>query len=492
MSFALILSIGIAVAIGWLSVRLLLPVHGLRPLWAAWLLEASLGIGFGVALTSSTFFLLLLVGAARPAVVIAFEIVLLLVVGFVFLRTQRHRAQPAPSPAVPLPTFRWDWLLSLALCFGVILVIVSFFDSAGARSFGDWDAWSIWNVRAKFLAADDDTWRNGYSPLLHRTHPDYPLLLSGFVARCWKYSGETPPEVPIAVAFLFVCAVTALLVAAVALLRTRSAGLLAGLVLLASSSFLAQGPSQYADVPLSFFILGAFTLLLLEAAARPRRKAILAVAGAFAAFAAWTKNEGMLFFGILIVVLLLVERFSAGWRSASEKCVAFALGALPALLLTVYFKLFLAPPVDPLVSQSVPEALERLVEAGRYVTIAKGFVSEATLLGNGWTNPLVLLAILAVALRFQVAPQQRRWVVLAGVTMGLQLAAYFAGYLVTPAGLDWHLGTSLGRLYAHVWPSVLLLSFTVLRQVEETGAYEETQSRRQKSKGKKKKRMRSA
>jgi hypothetical protein len=444
------------------------------------LLEASLGIGFGAGLTSSVFFfLLLLTGAAPPTVVIAFEIVLLLVFGFVFLRTRRHRAQPAPSLPDP-PTFSWNWVLCLAFCLGVVLVIVSFFDSASARPFGDWDAWSVWNVRAKFLAADGDAWRNAYSPLLERTHPHYPLLLSSFVARSWKYfGGQTPPEVPIATAFLFLCAVTGLLVSAVAVLRSTSAGLLAGLVLLASSAFLIKGPSQYADVPLSFFILATLAVLLIEAGRAPRGKAVLALAGAFAAFAASSKNEGMLFFGVVLVVFLVVESRSAGWRAVTVRCSAFVLGVLPALLLTLYFKLFLAP-ANPLFSQSLPNALAKLGDAERYVKIAKVFLAEALLLGNGWMHPFVLLAILAVALRFEIAPERRRSALLTGATLALVLAGYFGGYVVTPLDLEWHIGASLSRLYAHIWPSVVLLSFMVLRRVEDTAMYPHTPSKHKK------------
>ena len=48
---------------------------------------------------------------------------------------------------------------------------------------GNWDAWSIWNLRARFLAAGGIVAHRAWSPLLSSTHPEYPLLTSAFVAR---------------------------------------------------------------------------------------------------------------------------------------------------------------------------------------------------------------------------------------------------------------------------------------------------------------------
>ena len=92
---------------------------------------------------------------------------------------------------------------------------------------------------------------------------------------------------------------------------------------------------------------------------------------------------------------------------------------------------------------------------------------EARLFGDGWHHPGVALLILAAALRFRLSGPERRWAAVAGVTLAGVLAGYFAVYLVTPANLDWHLSTSLGRLLVQVWPSALLLAFIMFRPLEE-------------------------
>jgi hypothetical protein len=487
----LLVSLLIAITLGWLGVRAVIQVNVLRPRWAAWLLEVSLGIGLGAGLTSVLLFLLLLVGATSRGPVIALEIALL-VAGAVFVFARARRAGPAEKvPDEPGQPFAWNWALAIALSAGFLLVIAVFFNSARANPFGDWDAWSLWNLHAKFLMAPGDLWRNVYSPLQSHTHPDYPLLLPGFVARTWKYLGAgTPTSAPIAAAFLFEAASIGLVISAIAIARSVSAGLLAGLVLLVSAAFLAQGSSQYADMPLSLFMLATLALLLMETKPGVNRRSFLILAGCFGGLGAWTKNEGLMFLGIVVMALFLVEARAAGWKRAFERLQFFALGALPMLAVSLYFKVALAPKVDIYTAQSFSQALGKLGDPGRYAQIAKTFLSEGLHFGNGLTHPVVLLAILAAGLRFGVAREQRRWIVVAGLTLLLMLAVYFGAYLITTADLEWQLSTSAGRLLAQVWPSTLLLVFVILRRPEDTAAVQGEQSQRSSRKKPKKEKAR--
>jgi hypothetical protein len=357
-------------------------------------------------------------------------------------------------------------------------VILAFASNSEARIHGDWDAWSTWNVRAKFLAADGEEWRNAWSPLLAKTHPDYPLLLPGFVARAWRYGGEeTPPAVPAAAAFLFFAGAFAALVSGVALLRSTSLGLLAGCVLLASAGFLSQGASQYADVPLSFYVLGTVVLLSLAQGVAERRASILALAGATTGFAAWTKNEGLLFLACSTAGLCIIELRSRSVQAAARSLTWFIFGSLPGLLVTLWFKLTLAPDVNPLTKQSFSEVMGRLAEANRYVTVARAWLSELLMLGDPWTHPLLLLAILAATLRFIPKPERRRYPLAGAVTLALLVGGYAGVYLTTPLGLEWHLSTSLGRIFAQVWPAAILVTLTALRPAETTALFSRVRPR---------------
>jgi hypothetical protein len=72
-------------------------------------------------------------------------------------------------------------------------------------------------------------------------------------------------------------------------LRGRSQGALAGLLLLTTQVYLYLGSAQVADVPLSLFMLAALTLLAAHDALAPRRGGLVVAAGLMTGLAAWTK-----------------------------------------------------------------------------------------------------------------------------------------------------------------------------------------------------------
>jgi cytochrome c oxidase subunit IV len=57
-----------------------------------------------------------------------------------------------------------------------------------------------------------------------------------------------------------------------------------------------------------------------------------------------------------------------------------------------------------------------------------------------------------------------------GGTLAAVFLVYCGVYIVTPSDLAWHLGTSLSRLYAQLWPAFLVLVFLALRTAEETAS----------------------
>ena len=67
--------------------------------------------------------------------------------------------------------------------------------SAGLQ--GDWDAWAIWNLRARFLIEPTDRWKDAFVPALTWAHPNYPMHLPSAVARGWLQAGSESVTIPI-------------------------------------------------------------------------------------------------------------------------------------------------------------------------------------------------------------------------------------------------------------------------------------------------------
>lgn len=309
-----------------------------------------LGIGLGVGVTSCLFVVALAIGVPP----LALEIVALEIVALVIFAGFAWRGGPGRLCAAPAGAQRpRSWgvtLLGLALLIVLASAVDVFVRRTSAAPHGHWDAWAIHNLHARFLYRAQD-WRDLFTPILTWSHPDYPLLVPGFVARWWVTLGAEELAVPAATAFLFTFGTVGLLISSLALLRDRSQGILAGLVVLAVPEFLSTGAWQFVDVPMSWFVLAGVVLLALE---------YPVAAGVAAGLGAWTKNEGLLLFLTVLIGWTLVRQWNL------RQALRFGAGALPPL---ARFKLTLAPP-NPLVS--IANARQVLLDGTRYVEIASG------------------------------------------------------------------------------------------------------------------------
>jgi hypothetical protein len=462
------LSILLALLIGFLLVRAFDPVGSMQPRWAAILFDAALGAGVGMGFTSIVFLLLDVTGAATPGAIFGIDIALVGVLAWQWFRTRG--AHPAPSISTGTASrFRWTWLLALA--FGIVLAIswTRLVQILTALPVGNWDAWTLWNLRAKFLAGPGSSWRFAVSPLIDDTHPDYPLLLSAFIARVWKAGGAMDAMAPVATALVFFAALLALLVSAVALLRSTASALLAGLVILSTTSLLVWAPAQYADIPIAFYYLGAMALLFVDASPAAGGHRALFWAGLCAGLAAWTKNEGIAFLVCLFAVFIAFTLRRQGVQATLIGARTLLAGAAPGILLTLWLKFFLAPAADPLLNGGL-SGLARLKDLSRYAEVASGLFRETINLGSGISHPLILMAILAVVLRWQIENPYRTPVLIAAVSLSLVFLSYCAVYLITPSGVAWEVQSSLARLILQIWPGILLVFFLVLSKVADVQA----------------------
>jgi hypothetical protein len=253
-------------------------------------------------------------------------------------------------------------------------------------------------------------------------------------------------------------------------IRGRNSAMMGTLALGSTPFFIEQGSAQYADVPLSFFFLATIVLLCLHRQQGSRSIGLAVLAGAAAGFAAWTKNEGLLFLVAVLVsqVAFVVRHQRHGFQPNSDeaqtpvtqtKTWAVFLGSMPLLLLVLWFKHSVAPPADLF---SPPAAmLIKLLSPGRYLVILRWYLKELFRFGHWWIVPgTVLLAILYCAAGLKRSRSEDPDFHASTLPLTLTLAGYFVIYLITPYDIYWHLRFSLSRLFLQVWPSVLFLFFS--------------------------------
>ena len=475
MILPLVASLLIALACGALLVLTLAPA--LRASRAGQLFTLFLGGGLGVGLLSCLHFLALFAGVAPwlPLVDLA---ALALLGGICLFRWRQGAVQEQPPATGRTSWSRGQLALAGILSLQALAAVAAFLFAFLREPHGRWDAWLIWNMHARFLFRAGERWREAFAAGLDWSHWDYPLLLPLAIARGWTYQGGEGLAAPVLIAFGFTALTAGLLAAALLLLRGRTEGCLAAMVLLGTPFFLFIGAAQFADVPLAFFFLATLAALTAQSRFPEGRPALLVLAGLAAGLAAWTKNEGLLFSLAAAAALFGTTLLREGGKAARRRTAAFLAGALPVLAVVLAFKLTLAPANDIMAGVGLAPVAERLLDLGRYREIARAFVltglsftegvidvNQVMGLNPGPVGPLLLGAYLLLA-GIGVPRQERSGLTTATVTTGLMLSGYFAIYVITYQDLSWHLATSLNRLFLQLWPAVILLTFLIVRSGE--------------------------
>jgi hypothetical protein len=450
----------LAVLNGFLFVRAMLPG---QKICRHDFLKLAFGAGFGLGLGSVLFYLgLLLAGSASFAALLPEICASLALVYFAYKRRRpclfcRSKTEYGGN------VFWLRTAVFAALAAGSATFVFSYL----SKPHGGWDAWAIWNLRARFLLRAGTNWTDAFSPLL--PHPDYPILLPSLVARCWTLAGEGT-LVPVSIAAVFALSTVAALYVSIEPLCGERLALVALLLLLSAGNFATIGAHQCADIPLSFFILSCIALLVLQETRGAGTVALSSLAGVSAGLAAWTKNEGLAFVAVAAVAygsVLLVYRPG---REAVRQIASFLTGLSPALILVAYFKAAL--PANDIMS-AAGSSMDRFFDVNRLGTIAGAFAAQVIVFDGVSIKQVFLSTILFVivfVVHAGVRPRYKQAAILTALALAGMTITYFFVYLITPHNLTWHLGTSLSRLCFQLWPSFVFLIALVMRDSRDSMA----------------------
>jgi hypothetical protein len=349
--------------------------------------------------------------------------------------------------------------LIIIACF-----VVAFLLRSAINPHGWEDAWGMWNLKARFLYRSGDNWRITFSNVLFWTSRDYPLLVPISIVRIWSYLKNDSAIAQILVAGLFTFSTVAVLISSLSVIRGKSAGLLAGLVLVGSRYFQKTGAYQIADIPLGFYILSTIVLFSLKERSDSQYRCLI-LAGAMAGLAGWTKNEGVLFLLVVFIVRMIVISNNRGIRAYLKELAMFAIGVLPILAVLFLFKFKLPSTNELLSGQSMDMILARLTDFTRYLIIGKAFiVFFYDNLAKEW---LIILPIYFLLLGKTKQDVSEESIKTSFLTVLFMLGGYFFIYLITPLNLAWHLKTSIWRLFLQVWPTMIFTFFLVAATPEE-------------------------
>ena len=369
-------------------------------------------------------------------------------------RQARSDAAAAANPPAALTAA--DWLARATFGAVAAVAVATIVTEYVASPHGQWDAWAIWNQKARFLVRAGDQWTASLA--IGWSQPSHPLLVPASVARMWSYGGAELTGVPAMLGFAFGIAIVAAVVGALAPSRTRA--WIAGAVLVAPGIFAQQVAAQTADLPIAFFVVAALILLRPERRARgldaEAAHATLLLGGMLAGFAAWTKNEGL----VLVAIATLVVAWRAARHGPMRQLTWWAAGAAPALVAIAWLKLDVAPVPAGYFSEAdtVTTMAARMFSAERHAVVA----SLAAQHWTHWGGPramgaLPLMMAAAAVMAFMRSGRAARS---AAATVGIMFAGYYATWVLSPLDIVWLIGTSFDRLLIQLWPSMVLVVFS--------------------------------
>lgn len=421
-----------------------------------------LGIGLGLGITSSLAFIWLAT-YGQPTVnyyygELGFTILLLLIAGYrIYFNRDGHRELIACSK----PEYgSIGWLKNIFILLLVFSVASFLLKTFGDSPHGKWDAWAIWNFRARWLFRGGDQWAYAFSSQVADSHPDYPLLLPVSVFRGWHLVGQDLVAVPILIAGFFTFGSIFLIFASIAMFRGKNQGYLAAILMLLTTKFVRVGTYQYSDVPLSFFILGTIILFSIKGRNPAAASRIMFLAGLMTSCASWTKNEGLAFGVLTILVFCIGNMIQNDWRRSLKEFSSFLLGLTPVLSTLVWFKLQFAPSNDLVNWSRISYLWNNLWNPDRLKMVSIAFAKEVFFFNDGvFLLMVVYLSVTGVNKQFF---QNRQFYAQATLLI-LMLGCYFLTYVLFSynalKGLEWHLNTSLDRLVVHLWPAWVFLFF---------------------------------
>lgn len=422
-----------------------------------WKVTAKLGLSFalGLVVLSVSLFLASWFGL-KP--VWWFGVVELLALTGLAVMFRREQCLSWVPRAAPDPLLPRHWSRGLAIL--LIAFIVAVCGVVGAVSLTEplveWDVIAIWALKGKVLLHESVR----ASPYFHDiskaySHLDYPLLWPLAMAWVWSWAGRPDLDVVKVLAPALLCAFAAVFFG---LLRRRNdvpRALLFTALLVGVPMVLSQISRLMADAPLSLFVCATFALCYLWVHAGHGDD--LRLAGCFGAGMLFTKNEGIGFFAILLVVVGSVVAFR---RKAKEALSAAVwLVGVPLLLTGAWFAFRSGIPkvhedygtrISPVFvfenASRVPQILRNSLE----------FFGNVQDWGVFWP-------VLAVAL-IVTARQWLRWPVLFLVmALAMVLSMYGYIYVVSPWQLDDLMVTTANRLLLHVAPLCVFLLAELLR-----------------------------
>ncbi len=306
--------------------------------------------------------------------------------------------------------------------------------------YGEWDAWSFWNFRARYLVLAGSHWKDVYTYGLHAKHP---WLLSYWIVFGWAWLGEQSYAFPFISAQIFGLIVLATVFFSILnLTKNENASFLGTIWLASVPLFLKISIFQYAEVLIAPLIV--LNIMLLLRLCRQKTRADAVILGIMLGVLSFSKDEG------IASALLIIVLFAFLFRKSKNLYFPFCLGLGLTLVPTLLTKGWMYP------APSCENTLyfPHIVEWKRWVYIVEYFMNvlSTPAYGGVWIIPFALLVSRLLK------PLNEKDRIMAGFLM-MYIVLFFFLYVCVFNFLHWRLLATAERLVYQILPLGIVFLF---------------------------------
>jgi len=407
------------------------------------ILSQALGLGISAQITFLSFILF----DRFIAVFVIMANLLCLILLFYFSFLYKENRLKSFSPCKP----RLEDIIPIFL---IIIMMIPLWLQAHFFAHGGWDAWSVWNIKAKFLFLGGHRWDNMFDPILWRSSPHYPLLLPLINVWGWSFINAPVYYVPLFTSIIFTFLVMCLLYFGLKELLQSQVSFVAVVVLLTSPLFVKHALSQYCDLIFGFYLLASIYCLVKSRIENCSSFSLLA--GLFIGLLTFTKGEGLLAAGLLTLLSFLYLSWNNKHKKNSNIITCLVLGIFFAALPTIIFKVFFAPSnvtfTNGLISQASPSSLMRL----KAILIFYFYELKSL----KWNGLLIIMASGLLLLRTKAFDTNIIIIPIFIIFYSLIVTCYY--FINTQFEIFWWLKSTLERIIFALLPTIVFWIFFAL------------------------------
>ena len=271
-------------------------------------------------------------------------------------------------------------ILNLFFYFLFVFVILIFLIKSFRSPYGEIDAALVWNRAARFLFRDSgEYWLNNFL-LESNFHAGHPFYLGATIARIWTYLNIETKLAPISFHLIHYISTILLLFYSLKFFLRKNINVVISCIFLCSSVlFLQLSVNQYADIPISYFILFSFIFLAASQINKIIELELFFLAGFFIGIASWVKNEGLIYALSLLLSLIFFDYLKN--KKISKKILFFIIGSFITTIPALIKKFFYSAP-NHYFSLSLKEKIYLITDFDRLITIIKSIISVFVVNGN--------------------------------------------------------------------------------------------------------------